>query len=275
MKRTILLALLCVMFGILGCRKERASQETSAKVVALGELKIQEALKRMSDWRFAHWDDVRRKRTLSTFRDELIRLNDPVRRKKYVKRLADIVFAYPLDATDLGPEVLYYPLAPTAPGTRKEQWFAFCEMSDWVALLANRDDDLDTYWDIVFRRIKRFQEELKNVEDYLDGKTASLKGDRSEWLKYHERVKKVCENYCEKCAYYFQDTRTAYFLDFERWQSIRAQLAKLVGHEVKVWSSVLEYWKKKGKNVQKANSSCEPGAYVKPTVEKTSKEQRK
>ena len=264
-KGRILLVLSCALLGILGCRKDRASQETSTKAVVPEELKIQEALKRMSDWRFDHWDDVRRKRTLSTFRDELIRLNDPVRRKKYVKRLADIVFAYPLDATDLGPDGFCHPLDPTAPGTRKEQWFSFCEMSDWVALLANRGDDLDTYWDIVFRRIKRFQEELKNVEDYLDGRTASLKGDRSEWMKYHERVKKVYENYCEKCAYYFQDTRTAYFLDFERWQAIRAQLEKLVGHEVKVWSSVLEYWKKKGMNVQEANSSGGQGAYVEQT----------
>ncbi len=248
----------CVVFGILGCRKERASQETSVKAADNGELKIQEALNMVSDWRFYHGNVDRNNAIMSILRDERNRLNDPVRRKKYVKHLADIVFAYPLDATDLGPEGLSYPLDPTAPGTRKEQWLAFCEMSDWVALLANRGDDLDTYWDIVFRRIKRFQEELKNVEDYLDGRTASLKGDRSEWMKYHERVKKVYENYCEKCAYYFQDTRTAYFLDFERWQAIRAQLEKLVGHEVKVWSSVLEYWKKKGMNVQEANSSCEP-----------------
>ena len=70
-KGRILLVLSCALLGILGCRKDRASQETSTKAVVPEELKIQEALKRMSDWRFDHWDDARRKRTLSTFRDEL------------------------------------------------------------------------------------------------------------------------------------------------------------------------------------------------------------
>ena len=53
-KGRILIVLSCALLGILGCRKECASQETPVKVVASGELKIQEALKRMSDWRFAH-----------------------------------------------------------------------------------------------------------------------------------------------------------------------------------------------------------------------------
>ena len=107
MKRTgriILIVLSCVLLGILGCRRERALQETSSKAVDTGELKIQEALNMVSDWRFVHGDFVRRRETMSTLREELYRLNDPARRKKYVKKLVEIVFAYPLDATDPGPE---------------------------------------------------------------------------------------------------------------------------------------------------------------------------
>ncbi len=101
-KGRTLLVLSCVLLGILGCRRESSLQKTSVKAVDAGELKIQEALNMVSDWRFIHGDFVRRRKTMSTLREELYRLNDPVRRKNYVKKLVEIVFAYPLDATDPG-----------------------------------------------------------------------------------------------------------------------------------------------------------------------------
>ena len=98
-KGRILLVISCVLLGILGCRKESASQATSAKAVDTGELKIQEALNMVSDRRFFHGGAARNNATMSMLKDELDRLKDPVRRKKYVKCPVDIVFAYPLIST--------------------------------------------------------------------------------------------------------------------------------------------------------------------------------
>ena len=120
-KGRVLLVLSCVLLGILGCRKECASQKTSVKTVDTCEVKIQEAFRRPSDWRFCHGDNIIYNDTMSMLHGALTRLNDPTQRRNYINRLADIVFAYPLDATDPGPEVFYYPLDPSTLGTRSEQ----------------------------------------------------------------------------------------------------------------------------------------------------------
>ena len=243
-KGSILLALSCVLLGILGCRKERASQEASAKVVALGELKIQEALKRMSDWRFAHWDDVRRKRTLSTFRDELYRLNDPVCRKNYVKKFVEIVFAYPLDATEPGQEGFYYPLDPNAPGTRKEQWLAFSEMSDYVSNFACRQCDMEYQWEVKLRRLKRIRDEMRSVEAYLagNGDRKEYKGDRNGWVKYHKLVQGYYNGFVKELSRFINNILMTHTLSYEKWRDIHSRLEEIIGHEVKIKESIIKEW---------------------------------
>ena len=254
--RIILLVLSCILLGILGCRKEGASQETSAKVVASGELKIQEVLKRMSDWRFAHWDDARRKRTLSTFRDELIRLNDPVRRKNYIKKFVEIVFAYPLDATAPGQEAFYYPLDPNAPGTRKEQWLAFSVMSDYVSNFACRQCDMEYQWEVKLRRLKRIRDELRSVGAYLAGKgdRESYKGDRNDWVEYRKHVKGTYDSFVESLSRFINNILMTHTLSYDKWSDIRSQLEAIIGHEVEIKPAILKLWEEKRKKGQAQNT---------------------
>ena len=228
MKKTgkTLLVLLGFMLGILGCRKDEAAHETT-----IGELKIQAALKVISNWRFMEDYDKYRD-TMSTLRDELIGLNDTVRRKKYINRFAEIVRAYPLDATDAG--------------TRRQQLHAFCEMSRSAALRAARIDYVDREWDIKLRCLRRVKDELKKLDDYLEGngQSSEFKGDRNGWVEYRKTVRYWYNYYDQSFSRNFGVTQTADFLTYERWLAIRSELEELLGHKVKVWKSVLEKWEK-------------------------------
>ena len=254
-KERILLVLACVLLGILGCRKEGVSQETSSKAVDTGELKIQEALNMVSDWRFIHGDFVRRRKTLSTLREELYRLNDPERRKNYVKKLVDIVFAYPLDATEPGQEGLYYPLDPNAPGTRKEQWLAFSEMSDYVSNFACRQCDMEYQWEVKLRRLKRIRDEMRSVEAYLagNGNSAAFKGDRNGWIKYHKLVQGYYNGFVKELSRFINNILMTHTLSYEKWSDIRSQLETIIGHEVEIKESILNLWEEKRKKEQAQN----------------------
>ena len=252
--KIILLVLSCVVLGMLGCRKERTSQEMSVKAADNGELKIQKTLNMVSDWRFYHGGAARINATMSTLREELDRLKDTVRRKKYVKRLADIVFAYPLDATDPGPEVLYYPLDPTAPGTRKEQWFAFCEMSDLMSFLTDPYSDMEYLWEVKLRRLKRIRDELRSVEEYLagNGDSAAFKGDRNGWVKYHKLVQGYYNGFVKELSRFINNILMTHTLSYEKWVDIRSQLETIIGHEVEIKESILNLWEEKRQKEQGA-----------------------
>ena len=253
--KIILLVLLCVLFEMLGCRKERGSQETSVKAADNGELKIQKALSMVSDWRFWHGDVDRNNAIMSTIREELYRLNDPVSRKKYVKKFVEIVFAYPLDATDPGREVLYYPLDPTAPGTRREQWFAFCEMSDYVSNFACRQCDMEYQWEVKLRRLKRIRDELRSVEAYLagNGDSAAFKGDRNGWVKYHKLVQGYYNGFVKELSRFINNILMTHTLSYEKWSDIRSQLETIIGHEVEIKESILNLWEEKRQKEQAQN----------------------
>lgn len=254
--RIILLVLSCISFGILGCRKEGASQETVIKAVDPGELKIREALNMVSDCRFYHGGSDRNNATMTVLRDELNRLKDPARRKKYLKHLADIVFAYPLDATDPGPEVLYYPLDPTAPGTRKEQWFAFSAMSDMISFLANPHSDMEYLWEVELRRLKRIRDEMRSVEAYLAGNDdmKAYKGDRNDWVEYRKHVKGSYDSFVEKLSRFINNILMTHTLSYEKWSDIRSQLEAIIGHEVEIKPAILKLWEEKRKKGQAQNT---------------------
>lgn len=246
-KGSILLALSCVLLGIHGCRKESASHETSAKAVDAGELKIQEAFRRISDWRFRHGDHIVYNDTMSMLGDELTRLNDPARRRNYLKRFADIVFAYPLDATDPGPEVFYHPLDPNAPGTRREQWSAFLTTSRSVAARAWVIRDIELAWDIELRRLKRIKEEMRNVEAYLagNGDSAAFKGDRNGWVGYHKWVRGYYNSSVKELSRFINNILMTHTLSYEKWRDIHSRLEEIIGHEVKIKESIIKEWEEK------------------------------
>ena len=254
-KGRILLVLSCALLGILGCRKERTSQETSVKAADSGELKIQEALNMVSDWRFYHGNVDRNNATMSMLREELDRLNDPVRRKKYLKRLADIIFAYPLDATDPGPEGLYYPIVSTSPGTRTEQWFAFCEMSDLISFLTDPHSDMEYLWEIKLRRLKRIQDEEGKAEAFLSGNGVreAHKEDHERWVTYHKRVQGVFNGFVEELSRFINNILMTHTLSYEKWSDIRSQLETIIGHEVEIKESILNLWEEKRKKEQAQN----------------------
>ena len=209
----------------------------------------------VSDWRFIHGDFVRRRKTLSTLREELYRLNDPERRKNYVKKLVDIVFAYPLDATEPGQEGLYYPLDPNAPGTRKEQWLAFSEMSDYVSNFACRQCDMEYQWEVKLRRLKRIRDEMRSVEAYLagNGNSAAFKGDRNGWIKYHKLVQGYYNGFVKELSRFINNILMTHTLSYEKWSDIRSQLETIIGHEVEIRESILNLWEEKRKKEQAQN----------------------
>jgi len=249
---------------MVGCRQENTSDETSAKAVDAGELKIQDALAKISNWRFYHGDFVKRRKTMSTLRDELIRLNDPVRRKNYVKKLVEIVFAYPLDATAPEPAVLYYPLDPTASGTRKEQWFAFSAMSDRVSFFTMPYCEMEYVWEVKLRRLKRIRDELRSVEAYLagNGDRKAYKGERNAWVEYRKHVKGTYDSFVESLSRFINNIPNSYFLSYEKWRDIHSRLEKIVGHEVEIRPSILKLWEEERKNEQKATAGAAQGANV-------------
>ena len=254
--RIILLVLSCTLFAIFGCRKEGASQETAVKAVDHGELKIREALNMVSDWRFYHRESARNDVTMSVLRDELNRLKDPVRRKKYVKRLADIIFAYPLDATDPGPDGLRYPIAATGPGTRKEQWSAFCEMSDLMSFLTDPYSDMEYLWEIKLRRLKRIQDEVGKAEAFLSGHGVreAHKEDHDRWVTYHKRVQGVYNGFVEELSRLINNILMTHTLSYEKWSDIRSQLEAIIGHEVEIKPAILKLWEEKRKKEQAQNT---------------------
>ena len=246
---TVILLISCASAAISGCRRESAPQRASGGAASAGELKIQEALGAVSDWRFMLGDNAKSMAIWSTISSELFRMDDRAARRKYISRLAEIVFAYPLDATDPGSEGFRYPLDATAPGTRKEQWFAFCEMSYFASSKAYGFDEMDLCWEIRLRRLKRIKDEMRIVEAYLDGKGGkeTFTGDRDSWLDYYRWVKGEYNNCDRVCSRSFGDLKTAYGLTYEKWSSIRSRLEEALGHKVNVWSSVLEHWERKRK----------------------------
>ncbi len=220
----------------------------------------------VSDWRFIHGDFVRRRKTMSTLREELYRLNDPARRKRYVKKLVEIVFAYPLDATDPGPEgeVFYYPLDPNAPGTRKEQWFAFSEMSDMVSSFADPYSDMEYLCEIKLRRLKRLRDETRSVEAYLagNGDSKAYKGERNGWVAYHKRVQGDYNSSANKLSRLVNNILVTHTLSYEKWRDIHSRLEKIVGHEVEIRPSILKLWEEERKMEQKATAGAAQGANV-------------
>ena len=185
----------------------------------------------------------------------LIRLNDPAQRRNHVKHLADIVFAYPLDATDPGPEVFYYPLDPNAPGTRKEQWYAFRETASRVAACAWVIRDIELKWDIDLRRLRRIQDEMKKVEAYLagNGDSAAFKGDRNGWVKYHKLVQGYYNGFVKELSRFINNILMTHTLSYEKWVDIRSQLETIIGHEVEIKESILNLWEEKRKKEQAQN----------------------
>jgi len=265
MKRTgriILIVLSCVLLGILGCRRESASQETSSKAVDTGELKIQEALNMLSDWRFFHGGAARNNATMSKLRDELDRLKDPVRRKKYLNRLVDIVFAYPLNATEPDPDFLCYPIDAAGPGTRREQWRAFSEMSDMVSFLTDPYRDMECLCEIKLRRLKRLRDETRSVEAYLagNGDSKAYKGERNGWVAYHKRVQGDYNSSANKLSRLVNNILVTHTLSYEKWRDIHSRLEKIVGHEVEIRPSILKLWEEERKMEQKATAGAAQGA---------------
>ena len=219
--------------AILGCRQEKDSAGASTKAVDPGELRIQEAFNLISDWQFRGGEYGKYRDTMVTLDTELYRIGDPARRKKHLSRFAEIVFSYPLDATD--------------PGTRDRQFLAFTMLSDSASSSAYGREEIDIYWEICLRRLKRIKDERLKVEAYFGGKgeQETFKGDRDGWNDYRERVNGTYEE-CDRCySRVFGDWKTASSLPYERWLSIRSQLEEILGHEVKVWRPVLEYWEEK------------------------------
>ena len=228
MKKTgkTLLVLLGFMLGILGCRKENAVHE-----VDNGEVMLQAFFKTVADWRFME-DYDKYNEAMSLLNDGLSSMGDPVRRKECVNRYAEIVLAYPLDATDAG--------------TRRQQLHAFYEMSSSAALRASKIDYVDREWDIKLRCLRRVKDELKKLDDYLEGngQSSEFKGDRNGWVEYRKTVRYWYNYYDQSFSRNFGVTQTADFLTYERWLAIRSELEELLGHKVKVWKSVLEKWEK-------------------------------
>ena len=254
-KGRVLLVLSCVLFGILGCRKERASQETSVKAVDTDERNIQESIRRISDWRFCHGDKIIYNNTMSMLCGALTRLNDSARRRNYINRLADTVFAYPLEATDPGPEGFYYPLDPNAPGTRREQWYAFWITSQSVSACAEVVRDVELEWEIDIRRLKRIQDEMRKVEAYLagNGDSAAFKGDRNGWVEYHKLVQGYYNGFVKELSRFINNILMLHTLSYEKWSDIRSQLETIIGHEVEIKESILNLWEEKRKKGQAQN----------------------
>ena len=230
----ILSVISCVMIAVFGCRRENVAPPTSDKAVDAGEIRLQEAFCAVSDWRiFRPRGGLDRYRdATSVIRDELRRIGDPARRKKLINRYGEIVFSYPIDATD--------------PSTRKEQLLAFREMSRSAAGRAQVFDEVETEWDIDLRCLKRMKDELKKLEAYLDGQGApnEFEGDRKDWEAYHEYLKDLIASMDNALSRHFGVLRTAIFLDYEKWKAIREQLEELLGHKVEVWRPVLEHWER-------------------------------
>ena len=230
---TLVMLLTGLVVCLVGCRQEADTKEASKLTADTKDREIEESLKRFETWQSFNEATARIPFFDGILSQKINRVKDPVQRMKFFRRLSGAAFGVPLDASDVA--------------VRRNQFVAFCEMTRCAAGCAETYDDLDSYWHIVFRRIKVFQDEMKKIEAFLGGKgdAETFKGNRNDWERYYTYVKNVCERYCEKRAYYFGDMRTAYRLDYDRWQSIRARLEELVGHEVKVWRSVLEYWEEK------------------------------
>ena len=255
MKRTgriILLVLSCGLFLILGCRKEKASQETSAKDVDPCELKIQEAFRRISDWRFYHGDSRKYNATMSMLSGELKRISDRARRRNYIMRLAEVIFAYPLDATNPGHEGFHSPPDPLAPGTRREQWYAFWMTSGSLSACAWVIRDIELEWDSDLRRLKRIQSEMRKIEAYLaeNGDSAAYEGDRTGWIKYHRLVQGYYNSFVEELSRFIDNILMTNTLSYEKWLGIRSRLETIIGHEVEIRPAILKLWEEKRKKEQ-------------------------
>ena len=240
-KMNVILLMLATVLSInQGCRKKAVSPE--APVPSHEERKIQEDLMRVSDWRSYLEISRSHKNFANHIGQNINRISDPVCRMKYFKRFDEIAFAFPLDATE--------------PDTRGWQFNAFCNLSRMVALCACKRNDLDSFWMVNIRRLRRINDEIKRLDAYFDGRgeKETFKGNCDIWKGYRRRVEGEFSNCDKQYTHTFGVTHTADFLTYDRWQSMRSQLEEILGHKVNIWSDVLKLMEEKRKKEQAQNT---------------------
>ena len=257
-KKTLSSLLAGILMGMSGCRKESVDTEapvspmttsvspvitsappvtTSAPTVKVPatnilpeEIQLQERLKRIKDWRSFLNASSGNTHISTHIKHNINQIGDPVRRMEYFKRFFEIAFSFTIDATD--------------PGTRRDQMFAFAELSEEVADCAYARDDQDNFWETHLRRLRRIQEEIRRLEEFFKGTGGleTFRGTRDDWKDYRRYVRGVYASDARSLSGQFGTIQTADFLTYERWLSIRSQLEEILGHKVEVWDCVLKKW---------------------------------
>ena len=239
MKTTTIAVSLFVLAGVFatasGCRREIERIGDAKHEIDPQVKELEEAFKGIGTWQ--EYRDVCHKiRFFNCVLGQKINgVKDPATRMKHFKRLYDLAFSVPLDATD--------------PATRSHQLTSFFVMTDDAQSCAQEYEDVDTEWSICLRRLKILKAELQKVEVFFEGKgyRDMFKGNRDDWKDYRERVNGVYRRYDRQVSHCFRDTRTADGLTYERWHYLHSQFEEILGHKVEVWSSVLEKWEKERK----------------------------
>ena len=229
--------LVSVIVGFSGCNKETASTDaslldTKEEAADSAVVQIQKNIDRISDWRSYIETNSKYHNFTSQLCVEINQVSDPSLRIKCFDSLVKVAFSFPLDASD--------------PDTRSEQLSVFFELSNAVAHCAYWRYDIDNFWDVNLRRLKRIKSEMQGIEAFLSGRgdTDKFSGNPDGWHDYSKRVKARYDNCDRSYSRYFGTTVMADFLTYERWHSIHSQLEEMLGHKVKVWPCVLEKWEK-------------------------------
>ncbi|MBQ4198953.1 MAG: hypothetical protein II649_03625 [Kiritimatiellae bacterium] len=196
---------------------------------------LKEAFKRFATWQ-KYMDAFHQVRFWGDhIGTKINRIKDPVVRMEYFRKFSDLAFSVQIDASDST--------------TRSYQLKSFNIMTDEAKTCASVYNDVNSQWDITFRRLKTFKKEMQAVETFFEGKGGleTFKGERDEWQDYRRKVKGAYKNEDKIVSHYFRDTRTADGLTYERWHYLHSQFEEILGHKVEVWSSVLEKWEKERK----------------------------
>lgn len=230
----LLFVLAGAFIALPGCRKENLPKESNfAKQELDPQIKdLEETFKSIGTWQ-AFLDEANRRPFFGSFLHRKINdVKDPAIRMKYFKRLYDLAFSVPLDATDPAPR--HYQL--------KSLW----RLTNDAKGCASVADDVENQWGIILRRLKIFKEEMHKVEAFFEGRGGleTFKGNRDSWQEYRTYIGDLYKYDDRLVSKYFRDTRTAEGLTYERWHYFHSQFEEILGHKVEVWRSVLEKWEK-------------------------------
>ncbi len=225
---SFLVLLAGILLGIIGCRKEKVSEKTAGNALDPEELQIPGDIGQVATWQSYLEGSSRTNHFTCSLGQKINRVKDPDRRMGYFKRFMETAFSFPLDATDSG--------------TRMDQLFAFCEITDMVALSALGRDDVESEWDVNLRCLRKIKNELGRLDAYLDGKGhgEEFKGNRAGWVEYRRHVSYRYRKYDKEFSRNFGVTRTAWFLGRDKWTKTRSLLEELLGHKVNVWPDIQE-----------------------------------